>query len=339
MRLVWAVAVFATLTATAAAGPVVGISWPGDRDSTWQIDSEAIRNVVAAAAGALVETDARQSAAKQILDIRSLVDAKVDVLIVTAVDTHAVEPAVRAAVAAGIPTIAYDQPIDLEGVFSIGFDQTEVGRLQALALYAAKPRGNWVLLKGDFDDPQTARLYAGQIAVLRDSITAGLIRVAGEAYTPGGVSFNARRAFGNILDDNSNQVDAVLTPDDASAEATISVLDERGLIANVAVVGQGGDPATLNRIARGEQAATIWEDHRALARKAAAVALDLAGGRQMKELGVARPSENSFGMTYELHLQPFTITPDALGLALTAGWIDIAGLCSGVPDGRLPECD
>ncbi len=322
----------------AMAAPVIGVSWPGGTTHEWKADSEIIRKAVAVASSAVVETDARLSAAKQILDVKSLIDARVDVLIVAAVDSRALESTIRAAVAAGVPVIGYDRPISLDGVLSIGFNQIDVGRLQALALYAARPRGNWVLLKGDFDDPQTARLYAGQMGVLKDSINAGLIRIAGEAYTPGGLSLNARRAFGNILDDTRNAVDAVLTPDDASAGEAISVLVERDLIDKVAVVGQGGDPLTLNRIARGLQVATIWEDHAALARKAGEVALQLAEGRSARELGVAKPIDGGEGTTYELYLQPFTITVDALGLALTAGWIDAERLCQDVQAGRVADC-
>jgi len=323
----------------ATAAPTIGISWPGYAGPQWRADADMIRGTLSGGLSVVVETNAHLSAAKQILDIRGLVERKVDALIVAAVDTRAIEPAVRAAVDAGIAVVAYDRPIDLGGVFSIGFNQTDVGRLQALALYTARPRGNWVLLKGDFDDPQTAHLYNGQMNVLKDSINAGLIRIAGEAYTPGGLSLNARRVFSNILDESRNQVDAVLTPDDVSAEAAIDVLSERGITDHTAVVGQGGDPATLNRIARGLQTATIWEDHRALARKAAEIALKLASGTSPKELGVARSAGEGGGTSYELHLQPFTINIDALGLALTAGWIDTGRLCENVRSGTLHECD
>lgn len=326
------------LCQAAVAAPMIGVSWPGDTTHQWKADSETIRKAVSVVSGAVIETDARLSAAKQILDVKSLIDAHVDVLIVAAVDSRALESSIRAAVTAGIPVIGYDRPIGLDGVVSVGFNQIDIGRLQALALYAARPRGDWVLLKGDFDDPQTARLYAGQMGVLKDSINAGLIRIAGEAYTPGGLSLNARRAFGNILDDTRNAVDAVLTPDDASAGEAISVLEERSLADKVAVVGQGGDPVTLNRIARGLQAATIWEDHAALARKAGEVALKLANGQSPRELGVAKPADDGQGTTYELYLQPFTITVDALGLALTAGWIDTTRLCQDVPVGRIADC-
>lgn len=338
MRRVLPAIALGLLCQAALASPVIGVSWPGGAERQWKADSETIRRAVSVVSGAVIETDARLSAAKQILDVKSLIEAHVDVLIVAAVDARALESSIRSAVAAGVPVIGYDRPIGLDGVVSIGFNQVDVGRLQALALYAARPRGEWVLLKGDFDDPQTARLYAGQMAVLKDSINAGLIRIAGEAYTPGGLSLNARRAFGNILDDTRNSVDAVLTPDDASAGEAISVLDERGLVDKVAVVGQGGDPTTLNRIARGLQAATIWEDHAALARKAGEVALKLAEGRSPGELAVAKPVNNGQGTTYELYLQPFTITIDALGLALTAGWIDTHRLCQDVPAGQVVDC-
>lgn len=331
--------VVALLTVEAEASPKIGVSWPGIAAFSVQADSEMIRGTVAGALGTVIETDARMSAAKQILDIRSLIDAKVGAIIVSAVDARAIEPVVRSALAVGIDVVAYERPIDVPGVFTISFNQADVGRLQALALHAARPRGDWVLLKGDFDDPQTAHLYAGQMSVLKDSINAGLIRIAGEAYTPGGLSLNARRVFANILDESRNRVDAVLTPDDVSAEAAVAVLSERGLAGSVAIAGQGGDPATLNRIARGLQTATIWEDHNALARKAADIALRLANGASPKELGVAKATNSGWGTSYELHLQPFTINIDSIGLALTAGWIDVARLCEGVPAKGLPECD
>ena len=163
MRGVLPVLAFGLLCQAAAAAPVIGISWPGDTTRQWKVDSETIRKAVSVASGAVIETDARLSAAKQILDVKSLIDAHVDVLIVAAVDPRALEPSIRAAVVAGVPVIGYDRPINLDGVVSIGFNQVDVGRLQALALYAARPRGDWVLLKGDFDDPQTARLYSGQM--------------------------------------------------------------------------------------------------------------------------------------------------------------------------------
>lgn len=338
MRRVFPAIALGLMCQAALASPVIGVSWPGGNARQWKADSEIIRRALSTVSGAVIETDAKLSAAKQILDVKSLVEAHVNVLIVAAVDPRALESSIRSVVAAGIPVIGYDRPIGLDGVVSIGFNQVDVGRLQALALYAARPRGDWVLLKGDFDDPQTARLYAGQMAVLKDSINAGLIRIAGEAYTPGGLSLNARRAFGNILNDTRNTVDAVLTPDDASAGEAISLLDERGLADKVAVVGQGGDPTTLNRIARGLQSATIWEDHSALARKAGDLALKLAEGRSPTELAVAKPADNGQGTTYELYLQPFTITVDALGLALSAGWIDAERLCKDVPAGHIADC-
>ena len=68
------------------------------------------------------------------------------------------------------------------------------------------------------------------------------------------------------------------------------------------------------------------------------MALQLADGRSPSELGVTRQLDDGEGTTYELHLQPFTITVDALGLALTAGWIDAERLCRHVPAGRVVDC-
>jgi D-xylose transport system substrate-binding protein len=100
-------------------------------------------------------------------------------LIVLAMDKDAITPALAKAKAKGIPVVAYDRLIEYPGVFYITFDNKEVGRMQARAVLAAKPKGNFVLIKGSSADPNADFLRAGQYEILAEAqLVAGFSEVA-----------------------------------------------------------------------------------------------------------------------------------------------------------------
>src|SRR3972149_650340 len=64
------------------------------------------------------------------------------------------EPAIKEALAAagvdaGAAVIAYDRLIEDPKSLYITFDNVEVGRMQARAIFAAVPKGNYVVIKGN----------------------------------------------------------------------------------------------------------------------------------------------------------------------------------------------
>ena len=63
-------------------------------------------------------------------------------------------PAVAKAKEAKIPVVAYDRLIQDTGVLYLTFDNVEVGRMQARAVLAVKPKGNYVFIKGSPTDPE-----------------------------------------------------------------------------------------------------------------------------------------------------------------------------------------
>src|SRR6266508_4501376 len=64
-------------------------------------------------------------------------------------DEPAVKASVTSAISQGIPVIAYDRLIEDPGVLYATFDNVEVGRMEAREIFKAKPKGNYVIIKGN----------------------------------------------------------------------------------------------------------------------------------------------------------------------------------------------
>ena len=331
---------FSLIAAAEAKGKVVGVSWSNFQEERWKTDEAAMKAAIAAAGDKYISADAQSSAQKQLADVESLIARNADVLIVLAQDASAIAPAVQKAVDEGIPVIGYDRLIENRNAFYITFDNKEVGRLQARAVFAVKPSGNYAFIKGSSADPNADFLFAGQMDVLKDAIAAGKIRNVGESYTDGWLPANAQRNMEQILTKNNNKVDAVVAANDGTAGGAIAALAAQGMAGAVPVSGQDGDHAALNRIALGTQTVSVWKDARELGRKAAEVALLLADGKKMSEIpGVVKFAGGPRKVEMNaLFLTPIPIVKDNLNLVIDAGWIKREEVCQGVKPGTVKVC-
>jgi len=333
--LVLAAALAAGLSTTAMA-QTVGVSWSNFQEERWKTDEAAMKAAIEAGGGTYVSTDAQSSATKQLADIESLMAQGVDALIVLAWDQDAIIPAVQAAADEGIPIVAYDRLIEDPRAFYLTFDNVEVGRMQARAVFAAQPTGNYVMIKGSAADPNADFLRGGQQEVLQAALDAGDIVIVGEAYTDGWLPANAQRNMEQILTANDNNVDAVVASNDGTAGGVVAALTAQGM-EGIPVSGQDGDHAALNRVALGTQIVSVWKDARELGRSAGEIAVALAGGTAMSDIeGSAiftTPGGNDMNAVL---LAPVPITRDNLSVVVDAGWIPLETLCQGVSDGPAP---
>jgi D-xylose transport system substrate-binding protein len=323
-----------------AQGKTVGVSWSNFQEERWKTDEAAIKAAIAAAGGKYIAADAQSSAQKQLADVESLIAQGANALIVLAQDLSAIAPAVQKAVDEGIPVVGYDRLIENPNAFYITFDNKEVGRMQARAVFAAKPSGNYAFIKGSSADPNADFLFSGQMEVLKDALAAGKVKNVGEAYTDGWLPANAQKNMEQILTKANNKVDAVVASNDGTAGGAIAALSAQGLAGSVPVSGQDGDHAALNRIALGTQTVSVWKDARELGKKAAQVALLLAGGTKMGEVpGVVKFSGGPKKVEMNsLFLAPVPITKDNLGIVIDAGWIKKDEICQGVKPGTVKVC-
>lgn len=313
----------------------VGVSWSNFQEERWKTDEAAIRAALEAAGATYISADAQSSSAKQLSDVESLIAQGADALIILAQDSAAIGPAVDAADAEGIPVLAYDRLIEDSRAFYLTFDNVEVGRMQARAVFAAQPAGNYVMIKGSPTDPNADFLRGGQQEILQEAIDSGAIIIVDEAYTDGWLPANAQRNMEQILTANDNMVDAVVASNDGTAGGVVAALTAQGM-EGLAVSGQDGDHAALNRVALGTQTVSVWKDARELGSAAGEIAAALAADSMgMVDGAVMWTSPGGTEMN-SIFLAPVPVTADNLSVVTDAGWITVEALCQGVTDGPAP---
>lgn len=327
-----------TAPAAHAAGKVIGVSWSNFQEERWKTDEAAIKKVIEAAGGTYLSADAQSNPSKQLSDIESLISRGANALIVLAQDASSISPAIDAAANEGIPVVGYDRLIENKSAYYLTFDNKEVGRLQAKAVFAQAPKGNYVFIKGSPTDPNADFLHEGQLEVLKAAIDSGAIKNVGEMYTENWLPAVAQRNMEQILTKNDNKVDAVVASNDGTAGGAVAALTAQGM-AGIPVSGQDGDQAALNRIALGTQTVSVWKDARELGAKAAEIALALADGKKMADVPGTQKWKSPGGTELNAQfLTPVAITKDNLDVVVKAGWITKDVLCQGVPAGKVAAC-
>jgi D-xylose transport system substrate-binding protein len=321
-------------------GLTVGVSWNNYNEERWaKWDEPAIQEALQAGGAEYISSDAGSSAEQQLADVENLISQGADALIILAQDGEAILPAVQSALDQGIPVVAYDRLIENPGALYVTFDNIEVGRMQAEAVFEQVPTGNYVFIKGSSTDANADFLRQGQQEVLQDALDSGDIKNVGESYTDNWDPAVAQTNMEQFLTDNNNNVDAVLAENDGMAGGVVAALEAQGLAGEVAVSGQDGDLAALNRVALGTQTVDVWKDARLLGQAAGEAAVALAQGTALEDVEntVAFDSPGGNAMT-SIFLTPEPITQDNLNVVVDAGWISQEELCQGVDPGSVDVC-
>jgi D-xylose transport system substrate-binding protein len=350
-----------TTAAAAAEGDItIGVAWNNFNEPRWaNADKPAIQAVLEEAGAAYIESDAGSSAEQQLADVENLISQGADALILLAQDGTAILPAVQSALEQGIPVVAYDRLIEDPGVFYITFDNVEVGRMQARAIYELVPEGNYVFIKGNQADANADFLFGGQMEVLTEAtgceelVDPCAIVNVGESYTDNWEPEVAQENMEQFLTQNDNDVQAVVASNDGMAGGVVAALEAQGLAGEVPVSGQDGDPAALNRVALGTQSVSVWKNAFALGQTAAEVALQLVGGTALADAAApddlgdsapvagvdAQPFTTPGGVDVEsIILTPLPITQENLNVPIDAGWITADEVCQGVEAGSVAAC-
>src|SRR5271166_209599 len=318
----------------------VGVSWSNFQEERWKTDEAAIKQILDKAGVKYISADAQGSPTKQLADVESLISKGANVLLILAMDSEAILPAVKKASDEGIPVIAYDRLIESPGVLYLTFDNVGVGRMMAKAILAAKPAGNYAFIKGDKGDPNANFLFSGITEVLKPAMSAGKIKNVGESYTDGWKPDNAQKNMEQILTKNNNKVDAVVAENDGMAGGVVAALAAQGMAGSVPVSGQDGDHAAINRIALGTQTVSIWKDSRDLGKTAGDAAVELGNGKKMTAIPDVKPfTGGAKGVKVNgILLTPLPVTKENLSVIVDKGWITKAEVCAGVKPEMTPFC-
>ena len=325
----------------------VGVSWNNYQEERWaKWDEPAIKAALTKAGCTYISNDAKSSSDTQLSNVDALVNQGAKVVIILAQDGTAIKPAVKKALDAGIPVIAYDRLIEDPGAFYITFDNVLVGKMQAEALLKVKSSGSFVVIKGNKADANADFLRQGMVQAGVPDVgkSTDALKNVGETYTDNWDPANAQNEMAQFLTANQNKIDIAFTENDGMAGGVIAALKSQGLAGQVPVSGQDGDAAALNRVALGTQTVDVWKDARMLGDAAGQVAAQLAKGTKLADVTTdkygnsakfASPGGNSLN---SILLKPDAITKDNLKDVLDAGWITKDTLCKDVTAGSVSVC-
>ncbi|MFI5664670.1 sugar ABC transporter substrate-binding protein [Streptomyces sp. NPDC051684] len=234
--------------------------------------------------GKLVYANAKQNASLQRTQLQEMIDAKVDTVVVDAVDAKGIAPAVRKAKDAGIHVVAYDRlaqgPVDAY----VGFDNGLVGQTQGKALISAlggtkaTKRDKIVMINGSPDDPNAAQFKSAARAELGNAVTvAKSYDTAG--WKPSNAKANMAQAVNALGVDN---IAGVYVANDGMAGGVIDALKEVGVRKMPPITGQDAELAAVQRILTGEQYMSVYKPYPDEAQTAAEMAVRVSQGRTIE---------------------------------------------------------
>ncbi len=327
------------------AGCLVGAAWDNyaeERISVW--DEPAIKARLKAAGDRYEMASANSSSDAQAAQIDQFVADGAKVIIVRApYDGLASVPAVTQsavdrAVDAGVAVIAYEYLIDSPRLLWVTSDEVEAGRMEARAILAAKPTGNYVIMRGTKGTLLDDQVASGIHEVLQPAIDSGDIKIVAETNIWGFDESKTQVEMTSILAKNKNEIDAVISGWDGMADnGVLPALKEVGLDGKVAVAGQGISTWSLNEIALGSETVDAYQDLGLLGTTAGDAAVALCKNPDISKVKGTTPfSSPDHNQIPSLPVKPQAITKDNLQVALDAGWTTKADLCYGVDPAKAP---
>jgi D-xylose transport system substrate-binding protein len=288
---------------------VIGLSLADLKEERWQRDRDYFVAKAKELGAEVIVQDASGDPNAQVRQCEGLLSKGVQVLVVVPKNADAARPIVLNARAKGVKVISYDRliadaPVDLY----LSFDNVKVGEIQARAIAAAVPRGNYLILKGDPADKNSDMVHKGHLNVLQPLIDKGDIRIAAVQSCDKWLRSEALRITADAL--QKHKIDAIVASNDGTASGAIAALQSAGLAGKVPVSGQDADLIACQNVWKGLQAVTVYKPIRKLAEVAAIQAVKAAKGEAM-DAGASKIQNGGFEVP-ALFLEPVAVTKDNL---------------------------
>ncbi|MGQ5634267.1 MULTISPECIES: sugar ABC transporter substrate-binding protein [unclassified Streptomyces] len=245
------------------------------------IKSEVSR--LTAKQGKVEYANADADASRQTSQMQRMIDEKVDIIMLDAVDSHAIAPEVKKAKDAGIPVIAYDRlaegPIDAY----VSFDNELVGEVQGRTLLEAlgsnaDSSDKIVMVNGSPTDPNAKQFKEGALSELNGKVTIA------ESYDttdwkPELAESEMAKAIGAI---GKSNIAGVYAANDGMAGGVIKALKAAGVTSLPPVTGQDAELDAVQRIVTGEQYMSVYKAYPDEAEAAAQIAVAKVQGKDIQ---------------------------------------------------------
>src|SRR5579859_227106 len=266
---------------SASEKPKIGFLVDSLKVERWQTDFASFQKRAQELGAEVVLEDADGSDDQMFKQARKLIEQHVKALVLIPHDTDKAVRIVELAKSKGVPVLSYDRLIRNTSIdFYVGADVVAIGEMQANALLAVAPKGNYVLLEGSPTDINAHLLLDGQKKALKPYVDRGDIKIIAEVWCADWKPAEAYARIAEVLDKNHKQVAAIVASNDGTAGGAIQALEEVKLDGKVAVSGQDADLAAIIRILKGTQSMTVYKPIGSIAAQAADAAVALANGQK-----------------------------------------------------------
>ena len=284
----------------------IGFSMDTLKEARWNRDRDLFVEKAQELGAEVLVQAANGDDALQNSQAENLLTQGVDVLVVVPHNAKTAATIVESAHRSNVPVISYDRLIlDSDVDLYISVDPTRVGELQSEYAVAHKPKGSYVLIGGAPTDNNARLVRDGQMKILKPRMDGGDIRIAADQWAKDWQPVEALKIMENALTRNNNAVDAVVASNDGTAGGAIQALGEQKLAGKVLVTGQDADLAACQRIVAGSQTMTVYKPIKALAYKAAEVAVQMA--KKQPPAGATRTTNNGKKDVPSILLEPVAV--------------------------------
>ncbi|MFJ9835100.1 sugar ABC transporter substrate-binding protein [Streptomyces sp. NPDC101169] len=233
--------------------------------------------------GTVRYANADADAARQAGQMQTMIDEKVDVILLDAVDSHGIVGEVKKAKEAGIPVIAYDRlaegPIDAY----ISFDNELVGEVQGRTLLEAlgsdvDTSDKVVMVNGSPTDPNAKQFKQGALSELNGKVDIAKSYDTTD-WKPEIAQAYMTKAIAEIGKDN---IAAVYAANDGMAGGVIKALQAAGVSKLPPITGQDAELDAVQRIVAGDQYMSVYKSYPDEAEAAAQMAVTKVQGKDIQ---------------------------------------------------------
>ena len=254
---------------------IVGLSFSDFATERWKNEEVLMTQLLEEKGYTVLSQEANHDVKMQNDQIDNMVAQGAQAIIVIAEDGDAAATAADKAAEAGVLVIAYDRLIKSTSIAAyVSFNNTEVGRQQALGVMGALDMDNWdvaangpariVKLGGSPTDNNAILFRQGQDLVVDPYVEAGVVEIVADQWVDNWDAANALSLMENILTSIDNDLVGVVASNDGTALGALQALKAQGLAGAVPISGQDATADGCNSIVKGELTVSILKDIRDL---------------------------------------------------------------------------
>ena len=225
----------------------------------------------------LVMLDAQNDAQNQITQVENLIAQKVDIIVVAAVDSDAIVPAIEMCEEANIPLVGVNMLINTDQPYHyVGPDDVLAGELEMQhAIDEIGGKGNVVILEGPIGQSAQIQRLEGNMNVLKKY--EGKVELLAQ-QTANWSREEALSLVENWIETFGGKINAVVAQNDEMALGAIQALEAAGVKDKVVVTAVDAIKDGCNAVKEGKLLGTVYQDAALEGQEAVQKAYDVLEG-------------------------------------------------------------